>query len=100
TEAVQGATFSPDGRLVVSWTGNREMKIWEAATGTVRWELIESKGKGKEPTPPSIHFSPDGRFLALPKGISAPLKIVATADFQELKLFDADSRPISIAFSP
>src|SRR5205823_2565120 len=66
TESVKSLFFSPDSRLVVSASGKgaeNEVKIWEAATGKVRWEIKTSIGN--IPLALFVHFSPDSRYVAL-----------------------------------
>jgi WD40 repeat protein len=82
-----------------------EAKIWEAATGQLRWQWApKEREKGlvrdKRSTPESFQcrFSPDGRLLAL--GVSDRYKIVSSADFRELELFGVGSKALNIAFSP
>jgi WD40 repeat protein len=96
TAPIRDAYFSPDGQLVISQAWNGEMKIWETDSGKVRWEANLAtlyKGRTRFSTvaghPGCPRFSPDGRLLTLPgpEGV----KIVATADFQEVSLVDGTS---------
>jgi WD40 repeat protein len=82
-------TISPDGRLVLSWSGTGELKLWEPDTGKVR---------SSEPAPmPSKDplFSPDSRRLAVPT--LGGMKIVSVADFKQLCLVRGTN---VILFSP
>jgi len=56
---VWAVAFSPDGRLLASGSGDGTVKLWDAATGTVRQSL-----EGHSDRVMAVAFSPDGRLLA------------------------------------
>ena len=58
TAAIYSATFSPDGRRIVSASGDRTVRIWDAATG----ECIRTL-KGHTGDVYSASFSPDGHRI-------------------------------------
>jgi WD40 repeat protein len=76
--------FSPDGRLVLSWAANGEVKIWETDSAKVRWEadlktvFPDGPKRGRDS---GIGFSPDGRLVTFPG--PEGMKIISTADFRE-----------------
>jgi serine/threonine protein kinase/WD40 repeat protein len=84
TARAQVLVFSPDGRLVLSWAVNGDVKIWEADSGKVRWEgdltAVFPDGP-KRGTDSGIRFSPDGRLVTVPG--QEGMKLIRTADFGE-----------------
>ncbi len=49
---------SPDGRFIVSGSGDRTVKVWEAATGRLLRSL-----EGHKDDMTAVAVSPDGRFI-------------------------------------
>ncbi|MHC4545378.1 MAG: WD40 domain-containing protein [Planctomycetota bacterium] len=60
-DAVFSVAFSPDGKLIASGSGDRTIKIWDAATGTV----INTIGCW-DSSP--VAFSPDGKRIVAGSG--------------------------------
>jgi WD40 repeat protein len=52
--------FSPDGRCLAAAGRNRQLCLWDVATGALRWELPLRAGQAIE----RFAFSPNGRVLA------------------------------------
>jgi RNA polymerase sigma factor (sigma-70 family) len=74
---VHGATFLPDGRSLVVWTGDRKARVWDVTTGkTMRAveyaEAVKSRpgpvpvplAGGRESAIFAAAVSPDGRLIA------------------------------------
>jgi WD40 repeat protein len=82
TNAVLSAVFSPDGKLIaagVGWYGEQrvgEVKVWDTATGQLRFTL--------QATPAwAVAFSPDGKHLATGSA-SGAVKLWNAATGQEI----------------
>src|SRR4030043_2437082 len=56
---VSAVTYSPDGKLLATVSSDKEIILWEAATGK---ELMTLRGHSQ--TIEDIAFSPDGKYLA------------------------------------
>jgi WD40 repeat protein len=62
TEAVYSVAFTPDGKYVVSGSGDHTLKVWDSATG----KEIKSFGgpAGHQNLVMSVSISPDGSLIA------------------------------------
>ncbi|MBI3421698.1 MAG: TIR domain-containing protein, partial [Acidobacteria bacterium] len=56
--AAWSAAYSPDGRFIVTASGDKTARVWNAASGQ---EVAELKGHTDSVTSPA--YSPDGRFI-------------------------------------
>jgi hypothetical protein len=56
-----GATFTPDGRTIVVWSGDRIIRLLDAATGTLQKQY--SIADAKDGFAYTVVLSPDGRLL-------------------------------------
>jgi WD40 repeat protein len=59
TAWIGGVAFSPDGKTIATASGDKTVKLWDAATGKERATL-----KGHEDCVTCVAFSPDGKQLA------------------------------------
>lgn len=58
---VENLVYAPDGRAIVSACADGSIRLWDAATGKLRWRLEADKEKGFEH---ALAFSNDGKKLA------------------------------------
>ncbi|EMD31474.1 hypothetical protein CERSUDRAFT_144986, partial [Gelatoporia subvermispora B] len=95
--SVEAVTFSPDGTRIVSGSGDKTIRIWDASTGQALLEPLE----GHTNWVTSVAFSPDGT------------RIVSGSDDRTIRIWDASTGQallepleghthpvISVAFSP
>jgi len=95
TDSARGVAFSPGGKLALSGSADKTLKLWEVATGR---ELRTFSGHTK--CVGSVAFSPDGK-LALSGSEDNTLKLWDVATGRELRTFTAHTDVVrSVAFSP
>src|SRR5262249_55247684 len=76
---VSSAASSPDGRLIVTTSGDRTARLWNAETGRPIAEL-----RGHEANVTSAAFSPDGKRIVTASGDSTARLWNVVANTQEL----------------
>src|SRR5262249_9761154 len=62
TETVYGVAFSPDGKLLVSGGGDKNVRVFEVDTGKPKYTLIGNS------MITSVAWSPDGKYFSSANG--------------------------------
>jgi len=97
---VKSVSFSPDGKRIVSGSGDKTVKIWDAETGEEILALIgHSHGVN------SVSFSADGKRIVSGSGDTYPesgvIKVWDAETGQEMLTVDVHTQRItSVSFSP
>jgi WD40 repeat protein len=78
---VRALTFSPDGSLLASASGEGFVRLWNALDGQALGVLAEQTGRGG-PDEPLLRFAPNGRHLV----VSGAFYALSVWDVQERKL--------------
>ena len=95
SDAVSSVAISPDGRIALSGSRDKTIKLWDVATGR---EMKTFAGHSGDVN--SVAFSPDGR-TALSGSDDKTVKLWDVGTGHELKTFIGHSWPVhSVAFSP
>jgi WD40 repeat protein/tRNA A-37 threonylcarbamoyl transferase component Bud32 len=92
---VYAVAFSPDGRTVLTGSGDGALHLWEAATGK---ELRQFKGHDRAVE--TLAFSPDGQ-TALSGGVDKTARLWDVATGKELHQLEGQEGLLwAVAFSP
>ena len=92
---VSSVAFSPDGTRIASSSGDKTIKVWDAASGQ---ELTTLSGHTRRVQ--SVAFSPDGTRI-VSGSIDKTIKVWDAASGQELTTLSGHTKTVqSVAFSP
>jgi WD40 repeat protein len=92
---VRSVAFSPDGKLVVSVSGDETVRLWDTATGAALQTL-----EGHSDLVNSVAFSPDGKLVVSGSG-DETVRLWDTATGAALQTLEGHSAQVrSVAFSP
>jgi len=95
TRAISSACFSPDGRYILSGSGDETMRLWDIITGR---EVRSFKEHTDRVT--SVSFSPDGKY-ALSGSSDSTMKLWDIATGRKVGTFKGHTDGISsVSFSP
>ncbi|MDE7226925.1 MAG: caspase family protein [Treponemataceae bacterium] len=94
SDSVYSVAWSPDGKYIASGSGDKSIKIWDAATGK---ELRTLEGHLKDVY--SVAWSPDGKHIASGSD-DHTAKIWDAASGKEVRTLDHSSHVNSVAWSP
>jgi WD40 repeat protein len=81
---VRSVAFSPDGKHIVSESGDHTIQLWDAETG----DMLQPPLEGHEGWVLSVAFSPDGKC------------IVSGSDDKTIRLWDAETGELLQAEAP
>jgi len=90
----ESVAFSPDGRYVLSGSGDNTLKLWDVSTGR---EIRTFVGHKRSVT--SVDVSSDGKY-ALSGSLDYTVRLWDVTTGKEIKAFQGNSSVKSIAFSP
>jgi WD40 repeat protein/serine/threonine protein kinase len=95
TEWVQGISYSPDGKRLASGSGDKTVKVWDAATGQ---EVLTLKGHTSGVY--GVSYSPDSKRLASASW-DHTVKVWDAATGQEVLTLEGHTRPVNgVSYSP
>ena len=98
---VVSASLGPDGKFIVSASGDGNAKVWDAATGKL---LMSLDGHGEFVG--SVSYSPDGKLIMTKDGTLSTRvwdgvsgKLLISPELNVVSLFSPDGKLIVIANS-
>jgi WD40 repeat protein len=105
TAGVTMALFTPDGKEVITVSGDKTIRVWDVATGQCARVLWPPSGSGLEGRLRGAAVSRDGRLLAVggigPPGKEGWIYLLELATGRIHRVLKDHTRPITpLAFSP
>jgi len=95
TEAVSSVAFSPDGRIALSGSWDKTLRLWDVSTGR---EMRRFSGH-TDKFVSSVAFSPNRRFVL--SGDDKTLRLWDVATGKEIRQFSGHTEAVtSVVFSP
>jgi sugar lactone lactonase YvrE len=95
TDPVLSVTFNPDGKQVISGSGDNTVKLWDVESGLELKSLSGHKGSVN-----SVSFSPDGKLI-LSGSTDRTIRLWDATSGQELKTLSGHRGSVnSVSFSP
>jgi WD40 repeat protein len=95
TDSLESVAFSPDGKQVVSGSGDRTVRLWDTATGAALQTL-----QGHNSWVTSVAFSPDGKQVVSGSG-DETVRLWDVATGAALQTLEGHTGSVtSVAFSP
>ena len=92
-DRVNAVSFSPDGRLVVSGSGDNTVRVWDRTTGK---EVARMTHEGLVN---AVSFSPDGRLVVSGSG-DKTVRVWDSTTGKEVARMTHESRVSAVSFSP
>ena len=93
TNSTWALVFSPDGRALASGSWDGTVKLWDIASGALRWSGWHTSHIN------SVAFAPDSSMLAS-TGNDATIRIWAVADGAQLQTLPHPSPVLVVSWSP
>ena len=90
---VRAVAFSPDGRHIVSGSGDRTLRLWEVESGAAR--TLEGHGGWVY----AVAFSPDGRHI-VSGSYDRTLRLWEVASGREIARLDGDFAFFGLSLAP
>ena len=91
--SVRAVSFSPDGRLVVSGSGDKTVRVWESTTGK------EVARMTHEARVSAVSFSPDGRLVVSGSG-DKTVRVWESTTGKEVARMTHEDSVSAVSFSP
>ena len=98
--SVYAVAFAPDGRIALSGSDDKTLRLWDVANGT---EIRRFEGHSRAVC--TVAFAPDGRTVisgsGSPFGTDTTLRLWDVANGTEIRRFEGHSEWVSVAaFAP
>ncbi|MBU4256861.1 WD40 repeat domain-containing protein, partial [Patescibacteria group bacterium] len=95
SDFVESVVFSPDGKYIISGSGDNTIRLWDISTG----KCVKIFNKKDVDAVRKIIFSPNGKYIAF-TDLGGIIKMLTISDGLLKRRFKGHSLIHSIAFSP